>query len=110
MTDDPPAPDAPDAPGATPIYTIRVQGHVGPRLTDRLDPLRPRHESDGTTTLTGPVADQAALHGLLRRIRDLGLPLVAVVRRAAEDANATDDAQSDEADDTPPPDPRSPGP
>jgi hypothetical protein len=82
MTDD----DRPPVrPPATQIYTIRVRGHVGPRLTDRLDGLRPRHEPDGTTTLTGPFADQAALHGLLRRIRDLGLPLLSVAQLGPEE-------------------------
>ena len=94
---------SPDRPGATPIYTIRVEGHVGPRLSDRLTPLRARHEPDGTTALTGPVADQAALHGLLRRIRDLGLPLLSVDRRPLERAADTNGAPNDDPDDAPPP-------
>lgn len=82
MNDDTRTPDRPDA---TPTYRIRVRGHVGPRLIDRLDALHARHEPDGTTTLTGPVPDQAALHGLLRRIRDLGLPLLSVARLGSEE-------------------------
>ena len=75
MTEDArPEPSAPQAPS----YRIRLQGHVGARLTDRFDAFEVRHEADGTTTLTGHVVDQAALHGLLRRIRDLSLTLVAV--------------------------------
>ena len=61
-----------------PTYRIRVQGHLGPRVTERFDTFEVRHEPDGTTTLTGQVVDQAALHGLLRRIRDLSLALLSV--------------------------------
>ena len=58
------------------------------RWADWLEGLTFTHESDGTTTLTGPLADQAALHGVLNRIRDLALPIVSVrrVRPAAERA------------------------
>ena len=60
-------------------YEIRIKGHLDPRWTDRFDGLSFTHESDGTTILSGPVADQAALHGLLRRVRDLGMTLLSVV-------------------------------
>jgi hypothetical protein len=69
---------------AAPTYRIRLHGHLGPRLIDRFGGFSVRHEPDGTTTLTGQVADQAALHGLLRRIRDLSLPLLGVTRVAAD--------------------------
>ena len=49
------------------------------RLKGRLDGLSISHESDGDTVIQGPVADQAALYGLLRKVRDLGLPLVSVI-------------------------------
>ena len=66
------------------FHEIRVQGHLDERWTDWLDGLTFSHESDGTTTLTGPLADQAALHGVLNRIRDLALPIVSV-RRVSTD-------------------------
>ena len=62
-------------------YEITVQGVLGPRWSDWFDGLQLTSDADGRTTITGPVADQAALHGLLTRIRDLGLPLL-TVRRA----------------------------
>ena len=62
------------------IYQIRVQGHLGPQWTDWFGGLTVTLEDNGETLLTGPVIDQAALHGLLRRVRDLGIPLVSVVR------------------------------
>jgi hypothetical protein len=62
------------------LHEIRVQGHLDQRWTDWLEGLTVTHESDGTTTLTGPLADQAALHGVLNRIRDLALPIVSVRR------------------------------
>src|SRR6478672_10715808 len=68
------------------VHEIRVQGHLDARHADWLDDLNLSHESDGTTTLTSPPADQAALHGVLTRIRDLGLPIVSVRRVVAESA------------------------
>jgi hypothetical protein len=65
-------------PGATTVYQIRVKGHLGPQWTDWFEGLAITLEDNGETVLTGPVADQAALHGLLRKVRDLGLPLRAV--------------------------------
>jgi hypothetical protein len=59
-------------------YEIRVDGHLDDRWVAWFDGLDLTHEGDGTTTLRGPVVDQTALHGLLQRIRDLGLPLVSV--------------------------------
>ena len=61
-------------------YEIRLQGHLEPRWAAWFDGLRLTHELDGTTILAGPVVDQAALHGLLQRVRDLGLPLIAVIQ------------------------------
>ena len=64
---------------ATPTnYEIRIKGHLSDRWADRFEGLTFTHESDGTTTLCGPLTDQAALHGLLNGIRDLGLPLISV--------------------------------
>lgn len=66
-------------------YEIRLQGHLEPRWADRLDGMALALESDGTTKLTGSLADQAALHGLLTRIRDLGLSIVSIQRLSAEE-------------------------
>ena len=59
-------------------YEIRVKGHLDARWAAWFDGLGIAHGSDGTTIIHGPVADQAALHGLLQKIRDLGLPLISV--------------------------------
>jgi hypothetical protein len=63
--------------GASP-YEICLQGHLDTRWAAWFDGLTLRHENDGTTVITGPIADQAALHGLLQKVRDLGLQLVSV--------------------------------
>jgi len=60
------------------LYEIRVMGHLEARWTNRFEGLTITLEEDGETLLTGPVIDQAALHGLLKKVRDLGLPLVSV--------------------------------
>ena len=60
------------------LYEIRVKGHLDTRWAAWFDGLVIAHGSDGTTVIHGPVADQAALHGLLQKIRDLGLPLISV--------------------------------
>ena len=62
------------------VYQIRVKGQLGPRWADWFAGLTITLEENGDTLLTGPVVDQAALHGLLRRVRDLGLPLLSVMR------------------------------
>ena len=62
-------------------YEIRLKGHLEPRWADWFDGLTLTQEGDGTTVLSGSVADQAALYGLLGKVRDLGLPLIAVNRR-----------------------------
>ena len=64
-----------DEPG---LYEIRLKGHLGSQWTDWFDGLTITLEEDGDTLLTGPVVDQAALHGLLKKVRDLGMPLVSV--------------------------------
>ena len=60
------------------VYQIRLKGHLGSEWTDWFEGLTITLEDDGDTVLTGPVADQAALHGLLKKVRDLGMPLVSV--------------------------------
>ena len=59
-------------------YEIRVRGHLDGRWADWFEGLTFTHESDGTTLLEGPLIDQAALHGVLNKIRDLGLPMISV--------------------------------
>jgi hypothetical protein len=61
-------------------YEIRLAGHLDARWTAWFDGLTVAYESDGSTVISGQVVDQAALHGLLQRVRDLGLPLVSVRR------------------------------
>jgi hypothetical protein len=60
------------------LYEIRVKGHLDTHWADRFEGLTMTLEEDGDTLLTGPVIDQAALHGLLKKVRDLGLSLVSV--------------------------------
>ncbi len=60
------------------VYQIRVEGHLGHQWMDWFDDLTITLEEDGNTLLTGPVTDQAALYGLLKKVRDLGMPLVSV--------------------------------
>ena len=60
------------------IYQIRLKSHLGPEWTDWFEGLTITREEDGDTLLTGPVVDQAALHGLLKKVRDLGMSLISV--------------------------------
>ena len=71
-------------PSQPPVYQIRVRGRLGRRWTTWFAGLTIAPEANGDTLLTGPVVDQAALHGLLRRVRDLGLPLLSVTRGEAK--------------------------
>ena len=68
------------------LYQIRVQGHLSDRWVARFDGLKIENQPNGEAVLSGLLADQSALHGVLGRIRDLGLTLVAV-NRIAEDAS-----------------------
>jgi hypothetical protein len=61
------------------IYQIRIKGHLGREWTDWFEGLTLTALDNGETLLTGPVVDQAALYGLLRKVRDVGLPLLSVV-------------------------------
>ena|SRR5690349_547146 len=71
-------------------YEIRLKGHLDNRWADLFENMSFTHESDGTTILAGPVVDQAALYGLLRKVRDLGLPLVSVMHVDPKPANGPD--------------------
>lgn len=59
-------------------YEIRLKGHLDESWADWFDDMTFVHDDDGTTTLRGAIIDQAALHGLLKKIRDLGMPLLSV--------------------------------
>src|SRR6266702_6121849 len=74
------------------VYQIRIKGHLGREWTNWFGGLTIRLTDNGETLLTGPVVDQAALHGLLRKVRDLGVPLLSVSRVTpgqAPDVNET---------------------
>ena len=66
--------------GEGPRYEIRLRGHLDIRWATWFDGLTLTSCADGTTTIRGPVADQSALHGLLQKVRDMGLPLISVAR------------------------------
>ena len=72
------------------LYEIRLKGHLDTRWTDWFEGLSLTHASDGTTMLSGPVVDQAALYGVLRKVRDLGLPLVSVIQVEPKPADGPD--------------------
>jgi hypothetical protein len=72
------------------IYQIRIRSHLGPQWTDWFEGLAITLEDNGDTLLTGPVVDQAALHGLLRKVRDAGLPLLSMMRVEPEQEEAPD--------------------
>ena len=72
------------------FYQITVKGHLNPNWADWFEGLTITREDNGETLLTGPVVDQAALHGLLRKVRDLGLPLVSVIHVEPEQAKVPD--------------------
>jgi len=72
------------------VYQIRLKGHLSVQWADWFDGLTISLEANGDSVLTGPVVDQAALYGLLRRVRDLGLPLLSVTQVKANQPDATD--------------------
>ena len=80
-------------PGQAMVYQIRIKGHLGHEWTDWFGGLTLTLEDNGETLLTGPVIDQAALHGLLRKVRDLGVPLLSVSRVKPGQAEAPDVTQ-----------------
>ena len=70
------------------FYQITVKGHLDNRWADWFEGLTIPLEDNGETLLTGPVVDQAALHSLLRKVRDLGMPLISVTRVRPGQTNA----------------------
>ena len=66
------------------VYEIRIEGHLGTQWKDWFDGMTMQLDENGETVLTGPVADQSALHGLLKKVRDLGMPLISVNRIVPE--------------------------
>lgn len=77
-------------------YEIKVDGHLGDRWSAWFDGLAITSEDDGTTVIRGSVVDQAALHGLLQRLRDIGIPLISLA--PVEDSDTERPARSHERD------------
>ena len=72
------------------VYEIRIKGHLDDRWAGRFEGLTITREDTGETLLSGPVTDQAALHGWLRKVRDLALPLLSVMRIEPGQADTSD--------------------
>ena len=77
-------------PGQPVIYEIRIKGHLDHGWTDWFEGLVITLENNGDTLITGPVVDQAALHGLLKKVRDLGMPLLSIGRVKPDQGDAPD--------------------
>ncbi len=77
------------------VYQIRIKGHLGCEWTNWFEGLTVTLEDNGETLLTGPVCDQAALYGLLKKVRNLGLPLLSVSSIEPGEAEASADTPSD---------------
>jgi len=80
-------------PGRPKIFQIRIKGHLGQQWAGWFDGLTIVLEEDGNTLISGPVIDQSALHGILKKIRDLGMPLLSI---NSVDPNQSTKADSDE--------------
>ena len=76
------------------VYQIRIKGHLGRQWTDWFEGLAITLEDNGETLLTGPVVDQAALHGLLKKVRDLAMPLVSVMHVKPDPAERPESKQT----------------
>ena len=72
------------------VYQIRLKGHLGHQWKNWFEGLTITLEEDGNTLLTGPVVDQAALHGLLKKVRDLAMPLISVAPLERSQADQSD--------------------
>lgn len=73
------------------VYQIRIKGHLGRKWKDWFEGMTITLEDNGDTLITGPVVDQAALHGLVKKVRDLGLPLISVNRMDSGQAESPDE-------------------
>ena len=80
------------------VYQIRIKGHLSHQWTNWFEGLTITLEEDGNTLLSGPVVDQAALHGLLKKIRDLGMPLVSVSLVEPGPPSTLEPGQADQSD------------
>ena len=80
------------------IYEIRLKGHLDNKWAEWFEGLTIMLEEDGNTLLTGPVVDQAALHGLLKKVRDLGMPLVSVSPVEPDPSTTLGTGQADHSD------------
>ena len=85
--------NSPDQPT---VYQIRVKGHLSPQWADWFQGFKITREDNGDTSLTGMVVDQASLHGLLKKVRDLGMPLISVCPLEHGQADAPDVKQKNE--------------
>ena len=85
-------------PGQPVVYQIRIKGHLSSQWTVWFEGLTITLEEDGDTLLTGPVVDQAALHGLLKKVRDLGMPLVSVSPVEPGPPSTLEPGQADQSD------------
>jgi hypothetical protein len=72
------------------VYQVRIKGHLSPRWADWFEGLTITLDENGDTLITGPVVDQAALHGLLKRVRDSGVPLLSVNTVGADPPDASE--------------------
>lgn len=87
-------PNAANKPGGPTTYRIRVKGHLGPRWQAWFEDMTITTLPNGDSLLTGPVVDQAALHGILKRIRDLGLPLISIERIESDTTTSCNERRS----------------
>jgi hypothetical protein len=83
-------PDPKTYPGQSMVYQIRIDSHLGQQWMDWFEGMAITLEEEDETLLTGPVIDQATLHGLLKKVRDLGMPLVSVNRLEPSPADVPD--------------------
>ena len=88
-------PNAETHPKQPSIYEIKIKGRLGSHWSDWFEGLTITPDENDTTLLTGPVIDEAALHGLLKKVRDSGLQLLLVERVESGQANAIDNEESD---------------
>lgn len=81
---------SPEDPCQPELYEIRIKGHLDERWADWFGGMSIRQEANGDTRLVGPLIDQAALYGMLRRVRDLGMPLISVIRLEPGQVDSSD--------------------